>query len=189
LIEIGGARSSGGAQGGAVVRDEAERPFVAQAPVTKQAVTPNRVPPTLTRDGWRTPWSRRSDQELRLQAYRPTAEHIREFVPAIRHFAPKNLTGEWIDRVSRDLVLTGVNQSVRRVERSGSRAHIFKSDTDHLLVFIPNPDENLGVTWGKDLQDIHGKAPILLSNAPSRVQLAAAAALKEMAVALAHRAA
>jgi hypothetical protein len=187
LVEIVGARS-GGTQGGIVAPDGARSTFVVPLMATKAAAS-NKPPGLFTRDYLSTPWSRPNDQERRLQAYSPTVEHIGIFLSAIQQFAPKNLTGGWLDRISRDLVLTGDNQTVRKVEKSSSRAHIFKSDTDHLSVFIANPAGNLKVTFGTTPSEINDKAPILLSRAPPHVQQAAAAALKEMAVALAHRAA
>ena len=137
MVEIVGARS-GGTQGGIVAPDGARSTFVVPLMATKAAAASNKLPGLFTRDYLSTPWSRPNDQERRLQAYSPTLEHIGIFLSAIQQFAPKNLTGGWLDRISRDLVLTGDNQTVRKVEKSSSRAHIFKSDTDHLSVFIAN---------------------------------------------------
>jgi hypothetical protein len=187
LIEQVATRRNAETRRSEVAPDQAPPPFVVPPAATKQVIPSDQgFRSTFGLNRW-MPSSQASSAEQQLAAYEPKVINISKFVEGIRLYAPKNRSGEWLERVSRDLVLTGVNQSVRRVERSGSRAHIFKSDTDHLLVFIPNSGEKLKVTWGKDPEDIHRMAPKWLSEAPYRVQQAAAAALKEMAVALAHR--
>jgi len=176
---------------GTVVSHGVQPPFVPPATTPKQAVAPDEATRSRFGQSWRMPWSRVSNQERRLEAYNPTVTNIPAFLQGIHQFAPTNLTGDWLHQVDRYLRLTGVNRSVQRVEWDSPRAHIFKSATDHLWVFLPKAGGDLKVAWGRDPEEIYNrsKTPIRLSVAPLEIQAGAATVLKQMAVALAHRAA
>jgi hypothetical protein len=116
--------------------------------------------------------------------------NIPPFVNAIRNFSPKTPTGDRLDPVNRNLILVGFGGSAQMVQRNSARAHVFKSPTDYLWVFLPETGYDLKIAHGKSPQDVYdmSKAPRLLNAASPELQRAAASVLKEMAVALVHRA-